>query len=62
MFREHSGRTNDMDTIEYATFSCDTVKVENGLKCRKQFQYNFSKLFPFLKGCIKKQVIGWVKN
>ena len=31
MFREHSGRTNDMGTIEYATFRYDTVEVENGL-------------------------------
>ena len=31
MFREHSSKTNDMDTIEYATFRYDTVKVENGL-------------------------------
>ena len=32
LFREHSGRTTDMDTIEYATFRYDTVEVENGLK------------------------------
>ena len=31
MFREHSGRTNDMDTIKYATFRYDTVEVENWL-------------------------------
>ena len=31
MFREHSGRTNDMDTIEFATFRYDTVEAENGL-------------------------------
>ena len=31
LFREHSGRTNDMDTKEYATFRYDTVEVENGL-------------------------------
>ena len=31
MFREHSGRTNDMDTIEPATFRYDTVEVENSL-------------------------------
>ena len=30
LFREHSGRTNDMDTIEYATFRY-TIEVENGL-------------------------------
>ena len=30
LFREHSSRTNDMDTIEYATFRY-TVEVENGL-------------------------------
>ena len=36
LFREHSGRTNDMDTIEFATFRYDTVEVENGLKpCSK---------------------------
>ena len=29
--REHSGRTNDIDTIEHATFRYGTVKVENGL-------------------------------
>ena len=32
LFREHSGRTNDMDTILYATFRYDMVEVENGLK------------------------------
>ena len=26
------GGTNDMDTIEYATFRCDTVEVENRLE------------------------------
>ena len=31
LFREHSGRTNDMDIIEYATFRYYTVEVENGL-------------------------------
>ena len=31
VFREQTGRTNDMDTLEYATFCYDTVKVENGL-------------------------------
>ena len=34
LFREHSSRTNGMDTIEYATFRYDTVEVENGLKIR----------------------------
>ena len=34
LFREHSGRTNDMKTIEYATFCYDTV-VENGLNLLK---------------------------
>ena len=42
-----------MDTIEYATLSYDTVEVGKRLKCRKQFQYNFSKLFPFLKAVSK---------
>ena len=34
LFREHSGKTHDddTDTIEYATFRYDTVKVENWLK------------------------------
>ena len=33
MFRaELSGRTNDMDTIKYATFPYDTAEVENSLK------------------------------
>ena len=31
LFRERSGRTNDMGTIEYATFRYDTAEVENGL-------------------------------
>ena len=31
LFREHSSKTNDMDTIEYVSFRYDTVKVENGL-------------------------------
>ena len=31
LFREHSDRTNDMDTIEYTLFCYDTVEVENGL-------------------------------
>ena len=31
LFREHSGRTNDMDIIEYGTFRYDTVEVENDL-------------------------------
>ena len=56
MFGEHSGRVNAVDTIEYATLSYDTVKVENGLKCRKQFQYNFSNLFPFLKAVSKSRL------
>ena len=31
LLRKHSGRTSiDMDTIEYATFRYDTVKLENG--------------------------------
>ena len=30
LFREHSSRTNDMVTIEYATFRYDTVEVESG--------------------------------
>ena len=40
--REHSGRTNDMDTIEYATFRYDTVEVENELKSR------YSNIFVFI--------------
>ena len=32
LIREHSGRTNDMDTIEYATFCYDRVEVANELK------------------------------
>ena len=31
LFRERSGRNNDMGTIEYATFRYDTAEVENGL-------------------------------
>ena len=31
LFREHSDRTNDIDTVEYATFRNDTVEVENSL-------------------------------
>ena len=31
MFRDNLGRTNDMHTLEYATFRYDTVEVENGL-------------------------------
>ena len=31
LFCDPSGKTNDMDTIEYATFRYDTVEVENGL-------------------------------
>ena len=31
MFREHLGRTNDMDTMEYAASRYDTVEVKNGL-------------------------------
>ena len=31
LFREHFGRTDDMDTKEYATFRYDTIEVENGL-------------------------------
>ena len=38
MFREHPGRTNDMDTIEYATFLYDTVEVENGLKQDRNYR------------------------
>ena len=34
LFRERSGRTNDMGTIEYATFRYDTAEVENGLHTR----------------------------
>ena len=30
-FREHSRRTNDIDTTEYATFRYDTLEVKNGL-------------------------------
>ena len=29
---EHSGRTNDTDTIKFATFRYDKVEVENDLK------------------------------
>ena len=32
LFREHSDRTNDMDTIEYATFRYDMAEVKNSLK------------------------------
>lgn len=31
LFCEHSDRTNDMDTIDYATFCYHTTQVENGL-------------------------------
>ena len=31
LFHEHSDRTNDMDTIEYATCRYDTAEMENGL-------------------------------
>ena len=31
LFREHSGRTNDMDIVENGTFRYDTVEVENDL-------------------------------
>ena len=40
MFREHSGKTNDMDTIEYATFRYDTIEVENGLNRYPITQYD----------------------
>ena len=33
LFGEHSGRTNHMDTMKYATFLYDTVEVENGHAC-----------------------------
>ena len=32
LFREHSDRTNDMATIEYATFRYDMAEVKNSLK------------------------------
>ena len=32
LFDDYSSRTNDINTIEYATFRYDTVEVENGLK------------------------------
>ena len=31
LFREHSGRKNDMNTKEYATIRNDTLEMENGL-------------------------------
>ena len=34
LFREHSGSTDDMDIMEYATFRYDIV--ENGLQERRQ--------------------------
>ena len=48
-YRSKSGKTNDMDTIEYATFRYDTVEVENGLNsktiflmaCRKKVSRNY---------------------
>ena len=30
LFREHSSRTNDMNTTKYTTFRYDTIKVEIG--------------------------------
>ena len=39
LFREHSGRTDDMDTTEHATFRYDTVEVEYGLEPTKCFQF-----------------------
>ena len=35
LFRVHSSRTNDMDTIEFGTFRYDTTEVENGLNAFK---------------------------
>ena len=32
LLREHPGVTNDIDTIEYATFRYDTVEVEKALQ------------------------------
>ena len=31
LFHDHSGRTNDMHTMAYATFRYDTAEVENWL-------------------------------
>ena len=33
-----TGRTNDIDTIEYATFRYDTIEVENDLQGKQQQQ------------------------
>ena len=32
LFRERSGRTNDINTLEHSPFRYDTVEVENRLK------------------------------
>ena len=48
LFREHSDRTNDMDTIEYATFRYDTAEVENGLKGRFPLQPYRSETYRIL--------------
>ena len=33
LFGEHSGSTNHMNTMKFATFLYDTVEVENGHAC-----------------------------
>ena len=47
LFREHSSRTNGMDTIEYATFRYDTVEVENGLYLHYQRFVDYSRNFTW---------------
>ena len=49
MFREQSSKTNDMDTIEYATFRYDTVEVENGLNTFQLQNYFLFSPFPYHK-------------
>ena len=51
LFREHSGRTNDMDTILYATFRYDMVEVENGLKDLFTLLKTYNLVFDSLKKC-----------
>ena len=38
LFREYSGRNNDMNTTEYVEFRDHTVKVENGLTCKERMK------------------------
>ena len=50
-----AGRTNDLHTMEYATFRYDTVEVENGLKSGTTHLDYESKVVLVMLKCVNKK-------